>query len=182
LKHRLTILLILWALLGALAAPARGEATSREYEVKAAMICNFAQFVEWPKEAFDSESAPVIIEVVGANPFGKVLDQVAASKKVGEREIQVKYVSSPERIGRCHLLFVAAGEESNLNTIMNTIGDAPVLTLGETDAFPWAGGIIRFYTADGKLRFEVNVKAADKAKLKISSKLLKLARIFDKQG
>ena len=107
---------------------------------------------------------------------------MAASKKIGERSIQVKHVSSAERIGRCHLLFVAASEEANLNTIMNKIGDAPVLTLGETDAFPWAGGIIRFYTADEKVRFEVNVKAADKARLKISSKLLKLARIFDKQG
>jgi hypothetical protein len=145
------------------------------------MICTFAQFVEWPKEAFDSDSAPLVVEVVGANPFGNVLEQVAASKKVGDRAIVVKYASSVDRIQPCQLLFVPASEAGNLARIMRKVADAPVLTVGESDNFPWAGGIIRFYTADAKLRFEVNLKASDKAKLKISSKLLKLARIFDKQ-
>ena len=167
-------------MLSAFVASARGEPTAREYEVKAAMICNFAQFVEWPREAFESESSPLIVEVVGNNPFGNVLEQLAATKKVTGRSIVVKYADSPDKIETCHLMFIANNQEANLSSILDKTRDHAVLTLGETDSFPWAGGIIRFFTADGKVRFEVNVKAAEAAHLKISSKLLKLARIFEK--
>src|SRR3954471_9797470 len=138
-----------------------GDARSREYDVKAAMICNFAQFVDWPRDAFESDSGDVVIVVAGNNPFGSVLDQVAASKKVGGRSIVVRYVSSADKIPACHLLFIPASEEANIAAIMEKVGDRAVLTLGKSDAFPWAGGIIRFYTAEGKVRFEVNVKAAE---------------------
>src|SRR6476659_5109144 len=106
--RRPAILLILIAMTGAITAPARGETPSREYEVKAAMICNFAQFVEWPREAFESDSADVVVCVVGSNPFGSVLDQVAASKKVGGRSIVVRYAATAEKIPTCHLLFIPA--------------------------------------------------------------------------
>src|SRR4051812_19579855 len=175
------MLLLLCVTLIAFTGAARaGDARPREYEVKAAMVCNFAQFVDWPRDAFESDSADIVIVVAGSNPFGSVLDQVAASKKVGGRSIVVRYAGSADKIAPCHLLFIPASEEANIPTIMAKVANGAVLTLGESDSFPWAGGIIRFYTAEGKVRFEVNVKAAETARLKISSKLLKLARIFDR--
>ena len=175
------IFLILWAMLVVFTSAARGDAPSREYEVKAAMICNFAQFVEWPGDAFESESSPLVVEVVGNNPFGDALDQVAANKRVGGRAIVVNRVKTADKIEPCHILFVANNQEANLAAIMEKVRGRAVLTLGECDSFPWSGGIIRFYTSEGKIRFEANVKAAEAARLKISSKLLKLARIFDPQ-
>jgi hypothetical protein len=175
------ILLLLCASVIAPIASARDEVVSREYQVKAAMICNFAQFVEWPHEAFDSESSPLVIQIVGENPFGNVLEQLAATKQINGRSIVVKYTDSLDKIGKCQVMFISASEQSNLPVILDKVKSQPVLTLGETDSFPGAGGMIRFFQADGKVHFEVNLSAAEAAHLKISSKLLKLARIFQKQ-
>jgi uncharacterized protein DUF4154 len=174
------IFALCWLLVGVFIASAHGEGTAREYEVKAAMICNIAQFVEWPHDAFESESSPLIIEIVGTNPFGQALEQLASQKKVAGRAIVVKYAESIEKLEPCHLLFVAASEDANLKPILDQVRHHAVLTLGETDSFPWAGGIIRFYPVDGKVHIEVNLAAADMSHLKISSKLLKLARIFER--
>jgi hypothetical protein len=156
---------------------ARGEA-SREYQVKAAMICNVMQFVEWPVGTFDSDSSPVVVTVVGDNPFGSSLDQIAASKKIGGRSIVVKYAADAQKIEKSQVVFIPDSENANINRILEKAGGKGTLTIGEGDNFPWAGGIMRFYTEDGKLRFEINLEATEKAELKLSSKLLKLAKIF----
>jgi hypothetical protein len=157
----------------------RGDA-SREYQVKAAMICNVMQFVEWPAGTFESESSPIVVTVVGENPFGSTLDHIAASKKIGGRGIVVKYAANSDKIERSQIVFVSESENANINHILEKAGGKGTLTIGEGDDFPWAGGIMRFYTEDGKLRFEINLEATEKAELKLSSKLLKLARIFKK--
>src|SRR4051812_10661887 len=117
----LKIILIVWAMLGAFVAAASGDPPRREYEVKAAMICTIAQFVEWPPGSFDSDASPVVIEVVGENPFGQALEQIAASKKVGDRSIVVKYVENADQIGTCHLLFVPASDTSHLGDILQAV-------------------------------------------------------------
>ena len=86
--------------------------------------------------------------------------------------------ASVDDIARCNLLFVPQSEDAHLSAILAKISGKSVLTVGETDGFPWAGGIIRFFQEDNHIRFEVNLAAADSAALKISSRLLKLARIF----
>jgi hypothetical protein len=156
---------------------ARGDA-SREYQVKAAMICNVMQFVEWPAGTFESDSSPVVVTVVGENPFGSSLEQIAAGKKIGGRSIAVKYAADASKIQKSQVVFVPDSENANINRILEKAGGKGTLTIGEGDNFPWAGGIMRFYTEDGKLRFEINLEASEKAELKLSSKLLKLARIF----
>ena len=161
----------------ALLDSARGDA-SREYQVKAAMICNVMQFVEWPAGTFDSDSTPLVVTVVGDNPFGTTLDQIAANKKIGGRNIVVKYAADADKVEKSQVLFVPDSENANINRILEKAGGKGTLTIGEGDNFPWAGGIMRFYTEDGKLRFEINLDATEKAELKLSSKLLKLARIF----
>jgi hypothetical protein len=173
-------MLAAWMLLLAPARRACGDdqGPSREYQVKAAMICNFVQFVDWPREAFASDSAPLVIGVVGANPFGNVLEQLTAGKTLAGHPVAVRYFSDSADVHECHVLFVPASEESSLSQILKRVDHLPILSIGETDSFPWHGGIIRFYAEDNKVRFEISPDAADQAHLRISSKLMKLARIF----
>jgi hypothetical protein len=153
-------------------------AASREYQIKAAMLCNFVQFVDWPADAFPANDSPLIIAVMNPNPFGDVIDQLVAGKTANGRAIVVRHCDSPDDIVGCQALFVPAARIADLDEIMRKIADKPVLSVGETDAFPWAGGILKFYLEENKIRFEVNPDAAVHAHLQISSKLMKLATIF----
>ena len=163
-------------LLAAFAGGARAEA-SREYQVKAAFLFNFAQFVQWPDATLGINDSLIIV-TVGADPFDGALDRAVAGKTIGAHHIEVKHVSSASEIGKCHLLFVPAGQ--NTSEILAAVGDKPILTIGESDNFTDAGGDIRFFIDDGKIRFEIDPDTTSKAGLKVSSKLLGLARIHRK--
>jgi len=170
-KCALTVLL-------ALAALARGEEPSREYQLKAAFIYNFAQFTVWPDKAFSSDDAPFVVAVIGQDPFGDAVRGVMEGKKIGNHSIILRHFNSADEVRGCHLLFVPAAEQDKYDAIFKAVGDRPVLTVGETPGFPAAGGTIRFLIEDNKIRFEVNLDSAYKAGLKISSKLLSLAKIY----
>jgi len=152
---------------------------NREYAVKAAFIYNFAQFTQWPAEAFPAADSPLTIGVIGDSngPLETAVQQIAG-KAVGTHAIAIKHVSGPGDAARCQLLVVSPNADEQLDEIFKQVADKPVLTVGESDKFPWAGGCIRFVTEDNKVRFEINPDAADRAHLRISSKLMKLARIF----
>ena len=170
---RMTVVLSLMLLCGA-------DAPSREYKVKAAFIYNFAQFVQWPDSSFVSSDAPITIGVIGSDPFNGALEQAVAGKRVGDRAVQIQHFDSLYQIAACHILFVSATDDETLGKITEKVRHQPVLTIGENESFPWAGGCIRFFTEDNKMRFEINLEAADTAKLKISSKLIRLGKIFKK--
>lgn len=175
---RRTILRIAWTFLAiVLATPVIGGEAPREYQLKAAFIYNFVQFVDWPASAFPSAQSPVVLATVGADPFQGALDQAAAGKSAGRRPLLVKHFAQAADVNRCQLLFIAAGQEDQLAAARTRLGDAPVLTVGESEEFIRAGGMIRFYQEDNRLRFEINPSAAHKAGLRISSRLLKLAKI-----
>jgi hypothetical protein len=166
-------------LIALLAAPAWGQnAPTRESQVKAAMLCNFVLFVDWPSDAFASADSPLVIGVMNPNPFGDILEQLSHGKTVNGRSIVIQHYDSADEITRCQALFIPAARNADLNAIMHKIGDQPVLSVGESDAFPWAGGVLRFYLEDNKIRFQVSPDAAARARLQISSKLMKLATIF----
>lgn len=155
------------------------EAVATEYQIKAAMIVNFAQFVEWPKEAFARPDAPLVIGVMGpTNPFGGVLDQLVAGKTIAGRSIVVKYNPDQDGVAMCHLLFVPAAADGETGRVLQRVNGRAVLGIGDTEPFIRAGGMVRFYTEENKVRFEINPEPAEKSGLKISSKLLKLARIY----
>jgi hypothetical protein len=160
---------------------ARADDSTREYRVKAALIFNFMQFVEWPQGTFAAADSPFIVAVVGQDPFDGTLDKAMADKTIGGRKIVVKYFGSVDSIESCQLLFVPAGQDPSIEKIIkNKLADQPILTIGESEAFMWAGGIARFYYDDGKIHFEIDPQAADQARLKFSSKLLKMATIFNR--
>lgn len=174
-SNRTWLTLGLVLLLGAI-TPLRADAPSREYQLKAAFIYNFAQFIEWPDKAFAKANSPIVITVLGDNPFGNVLDQVTKGKQIRGREIVVHYEKNPANIGQTHILFIGAPHNQNPGQILGGLNG--VLTIADTDNFSGAGGMIRFFSEENKLRFEINTKATDKAGIKVSAKLLQLAKVY----
>jgi len=165
-----------------IAFSARADDDSRrEYKVKAAYIYNFAQFVEWPDSAFASPDAPFVVVVVGKNPFEDLLELAVGGKTIGNRRAVVQHIDSIDQLGACQILFIPATDDESLAEIVRRVRTRPVLTIGENDDLCILGGCFRLFTEEGRLRFEINREVAENAGLKISSKLLKLARIFRKQ-
>jgi len=167
------------AALFAVAAPptrAAADAPSREFQLKAAYIYNFAQFIEWPERAFAKADSPLVITVLGDSPFGNALDQVTKGRAVRGHEITVRYVQQPNAVGQTHILFVAPPHSQNPAEILRGLNG--VLTIADSDSFMTAGGLIRFFSEDNKLRFEINATAAEKGGLKVSAKLLQLAKVY----
>jgi hypothetical protein len=156
---------------------ARGEEVA-EYQLKAAFLYNFVQFTEWPASAFSGADDPIVIGVVGPNPFGDALERAVKDKVVSGRRLTVRYFSTPEEVDACHAVFVPAAETGG-RSVLNRTANKAILTIGDGEDFTKAGGIIRFYRDKNRIRFEVNVKAADRAKLKVSAKLMKLAAIYE---
>ena len=173
---RHTCAIILGILLG---AGARAQ-EANEYQVKAAFLYNFAKFVEWPPQAFKNPSDPIVIGVLGQNPFGDALARAVAGKALGGRAFQVREISNAQQAAGCQIVFISSSERKRLGALLLGIGNAAVLTVGETDNFAAAGGIINFKIDGGSVRLQINVEAARKAQLRISAKLLSLAEIVEK--
>jgi hypothetical protein len=153
----------------------RGEAAG-EYQVKAAFLFHFAQFVEWPPEAFKDASSPLTYCTIGDDPFGGALEASLKGKSVGSRVLQVQHLQAREGIGECQILFIGAGEKKRVAEDLSGAAGHAVLTVGETEHFAQNGGVIGFLVENDKVRFEVNMQTAGKARLKISSRLLLLAK------
>ncbi|MBI3844879.1 MAG: YfiR family protein [Planctomycetes bacterium] len=153
-----------------------------ELRVKAAFLYNFAKFVTWPEKSFVDSKSPLVIGIVGDDPFKSVLDQTVGGKTVDGHQIQVKRFGKGDDLRACHILFVAASESERLDAILASIWSAPVLTVGDFDGFTRRGGIIRFYKLDNRIRFEIATECAKKVDLTISSQLLKVATIVAPAG
>jgi len=166
------------ALVGVLAPTAL--ASSLEYRVKAAFLYNFAKFIEWPPQTFPDAQTPYRICLLGQDPFGNDLDAAVAGNLVEGRKLEVRRLAELKGVSGCHILFVAASEREKLRAILAAVGDAPTLTVGEDEDFTRLGGGLRFFLSDNKIRFEVNLAATDRAHLKVSAKLLSLARVIGK--
>ena len=168
------MLLIAFLLLAFAGTMRRAEAAS-EYEVKAAFLYNFAKFVDWPSDAFKSGS-PFVIGVVGDDPFGSDLDTTVSGKTVDNRRIEVRRFRRVGDVQSCHILFVCRSEKSRVDKILERVSGSRTLTVGDMGQFLQRGGMINFIIEDQKVRFEINSNSAERAGLKISSKLLQLAR------
>jgi hypothetical protein len=147
----------------------------REYESKAAFLFNFAKFVEWPPQAFASEKSPLILGILGENPFHDDLARTIGDKTLDDHPLLIKEFRSPIEATNCHILFISSSEKRRLPEIFKTLKGVSVLTVGETDRFTETGGMINFVLEGTKIRFQINKDAATSAGLKISSKLMSLA-------
>ncbi len=151
--------------------------TAGEYQVKAAFLYNFAKFVEWPSSSFPDASAPFRICVFGQDPFGQALLDITHEKIVSGHKLQVDQVVDVALARTCHILFIASSEKVQLKRIFESLQGTDVLTVGDIKGFAELGGIINFVLENDRVRFEVNRRAADRAGLKISSKLLGVAKL-----
>jgi hypothetical protein len=148
-----------------------------EYQFKAVFLFNFAQFVKWPETAFTSADAPIVIGIVGDDPFGQVLDETLRDEVVHNRKFIVKRFAASDELRGSNILFISSSEKDRIPAILAGLRGTPVLTVSEVDEFCQNGGIINFYLQDNKVKFEVNPDAAERGGLKFSSKMLNLARI-----
>jgi hypothetical protein len=151
-----------------------------EYQVKAFFLYNFARYVEWPAQSFKTANDPIVICILGQNPFGNALEQATTEKVIEGRPFVVREVASIQQPCNCHILFVNSSERKRFRATAATLKGSGVLTVGETQGFTADGGVINFKLEDGKVRFEINVDAAGQEHLHISSKLLSLAQIVKK--
>src|SRR4030081_3897101 len=158
-------------------AQAQDSSVSSEYLIKAGFIYNFANLVQWPTNAFAQPDSPIVIGILGEDPFGTVLDRVLAGKRVNGRVFLVKRLKSVADLKECQILFVSSSEIAHLAEAIHLVKGMPILTIGEIPGFAKRGGIINLVLEDNKVHFKVNVEAAKEADLIISSRLLALARI-----
>jgi uncharacterized protein DUF4154 len=156
-----------------LAAPAAWAEVAAEYDVKAAFLFNFAKFVDWPPSAFTDGRSSLKLCVLGEDPFGRSLE--VGGEEVGGRKLTVLRAGRLSDPAGCHVLFVSRSERKRLSEILPAVRDDPVLTVGDAEGFLEQGGIINFVLEGSKVRFEINQEAADRAGLKISAKLMRLA-------
>ena len=170
-----------WIVLGATAsAPADAVAQSSaspEYQLKAVFLFNFAQFVEWPASAFPEPDTPLVIGVLGEDPFGSYLDETVRGETVNARPLEVRRYRGGEEITTCHILFVSRREEARLQGILDSLRGRSVLTVSDADRFATRGGMIRFVSDRSRIRLRINLEATRAADLTLSSKLLRPAQI-----
>ncbi|MBA4388494.1 MAG: hypothetical protein C0404_10970 [Verrucomicrobia bacterium] len=154
---------------------------AREHEVKAAFVYNFVKFVEWPASRLHETNSPLILGVVGKSPITAALEAAVLGRKINGRHLIVKGVETAEDAGTVHLLYFPASEDSRLGELLPALADSGVLAVGESAAFAKQGGIITFVLQDDKLRFEINMNSANRAGLKVSAQLQKLAKTIRKE-
>jgi YfiR/HmsC-like len=161
---------------GALQLSAQAPAFD-EYQVKAAFLYNFAKFVEWPPGTFANANDPIGICIIGQNPVGSTLEDMVQGKKIGDRAFVVRRLSGTQQVRNCQILFVAAVEPKRTRSLLEAFKGAGILTVGETDDFTAAGGIIGMKLEGTHIRLQIALETAGSTRLRISSKLLGLAEI-----
>lgn len=154
---------------------------SREYQLKAAFLFNFCQFVNWPAEAFPAADAPLVIGVLGTNPFGTYLEETVSGERIGGHNVEVRYFKDPSEITDCQLLFISGSDTKESSAVVAMVKGKSILTISDQPGFLKQDGMIRFMNQQNKIRFEINVEATRAAGLEVSSKLLRLADIYTPQ-
>jgi len=162
-----------------LQAAATQEREAPEHELKAALLYNIATFVEWPDTAFPDKESPFVIGIVGQDPFGPTLEATLRGKTLCGRRIAVKRTSDQGEIRTCHLVYVPGAENARAGEILASLKGTSTLTMGESPGFATAGGCINFFIDGKRMRFEINPEAAKRSNLRVSSKLLRLARVVE---
>lgn len=173
---RLMLLALVLLPMAGLPTRAIAQAAS-EYEVKAGYLYNFITFTEWPADAIPNGS--IVIGVVGDDPFGRAIDAIVRGKTVNGRSIQIRRIGSGQDCRGCQVLFIAASEKRHYGKILDSLRGTSTLTVADMDGFARDGGVINFFIEERRVKFEININAAARARLKLSSRMLKSARIIN---
>jgi YfiR/HmsC-like len=155
------------------------QAEAAEYELKAAFLYNFTQFISWPQDAFSAADSPFQVCLVGEDPFGRTLDESITSEKVHDHPIFVRRIRDLDNTAECHIAFISTKSYVSLDEILEIVQGKPVLLVGEGSDFASKGGTIALNVENKRIRMQINLAAARQANLKISSKLLKLSTVIE---
>lgn len=156
---------------------AAAQIVSPEYKLKAVYLFNFVQYVDWPENAFVNEKSPLIIGVLGVDPFGAVLDETVKDETIKGRKLEVRRYRSVSEIRECHMLFISNSEATNVSSILARLKGRSILTVSDMENFATGGGVISFMRKESKIGIRINAQAAKEGDLYISAKLLQLAEI-----
>jgi len=173
---RVRHVLLLLLLTGGVNALAQSS-SSKEYQIKAAFLFNFAQFVDWP--TLTNSDTPFQIGVLGENPFGSALEETVQGETIKNHKIAIVQARSVADLKNCQMIFISKSEKKHIPKILSELNSSSILTVSELDGFTEDGGIINFYLDGRKVRFEINPTAARREGLKISSQLLSLGKIVE---
>ena len=177
-----------WMLLAAMissacTAPARPLAAQTEgpteYQVKAAFLFNFAKFVEWPDAVLAGARTPIVLGILGEDPFGNDLSLIVTGQSVRGRTVSIRKYRFGDDLRDCHILFVSASERMHMAQILASLQGASVLTVSDMPGFAGGGGVVQFYMEEVRVRFVVNVDGAARANLRVSAKLLAVAHVMN---
>jgi hypothetical protein len=170
-------LIFVWVLLYAVPNLYAGSKPFEVSHVKAVFLYNLANFVSWPSDSFDGPTTPLRICILGDDPFGIALDKTVQNEIVKGRQIVVERVSDVTDLCGCHILFISSSMKAQLSQVLKVTSNCSVLTVGDVEGFARLGGIVNLIHKGGRVYLEINVDSAARVALRISSKLLNLARI-----
>jgi hypothetical protein len=156
------------------------EEVPKEYQLKAVLLFRLAQFTDWPSEAFADSESPLVIGILGGNPFGPALEIATKGETAHGRPIKVKYFRTPDDASGCHMLYIARTEAGRVRKILNEYEKKSVLTVSDIEDFARIGGMVRFLPEDNKVGLRVNLEAVKTAGLTIDARLLRMAQILKK--
>lgn len=176
-RHFLLVLIPLALALGLMAGAQPLARPTREYEVKAAFLFRFLQFVEWPSTAATNAALRFTIGILGEDPFGAVLEETIAGETLNGRSLTIKRAQQVAEMKNCAVVFVCSSQKNKVRAIVQELGDSNILTVSDIDQFCTQGGMIGLLTEGGRICFEINQEAAERQGLKISSRLLRLGRV-----
>ncbi|MDB6168310.1 MAG: YfiR family protein [Verrucomicrobia bacterium] len=171
------LLLFAAVLLAGERASAAPAAPFSRYQVEAVFLFNFAQFVAWPALSFPGPDAPLVIGVIGQDPFGRLLDEVVRGERMNGRTLTIRRFAQVQDVDACHILFVARSEEARLGAILESLKNRPILTVSDIPEFAKRGGMIEFMQEKDRIRLRIALQRARSESLEISAKLLRPAEI-----
>lgn len=176
-------LLVVAGALAVSAQPASAQSDQvGEYELKAAILYNLSRMVEWPPSAYADSQAPTVLCILGQDPFGNSLNTLGQKQDTNGRPVSIRQLKNENGIRDCHVLYISSSERKTVAQILTRLKGSSVLTVGEMSQFAVHGGVIQFTLEEKQVHFEINLDAASRMELKISSRLLVLARIVKDQG
>ncbi len=157
---------------------ATGIRKSRVFEIEAAFLVQFSKYITWPKTSFKDKNSPIIIGIIGRDPFGTKIDRIARTFRTKNRQIEVLRINSDlENADKCHILYISSESIDNMAKIKKAIAEKPILLVSnDTKDFLKQGGIINFIILGTKIRFNISLTNARRVGLKISSQLLRVAK------
>lgn len=153
------------------------QSATPEYQVKAVFLFNFSQFVEWPEQTFENPKSPLIIGILGSDPFGSFLEETIRNEEINGHPLALKRFQKFDQVDTCHILFISSDISSKMNLVTKSLKGKNILTVSDANNFVKNGGMVRLFTENNKIKIRINLENIKAEKFTVSSKLLRLAKL-----